>query len=454
MLVAPVLAILAYLVVKAWPALSLSFLLENPQNYMTAGGIWAPLVGTFFLVLLSLLVAAPVGVLAGVYLNEYARDNWLTRIINLAVVNLAGVPSIVHALFGVGAFVLFAHMGRSLLAASCTLAVMTLPVIITSTREALASVPMSFREACWNLGASRWQTIRTRAAQLDQRHPHRRDPAGFAGRRRDRPHPLHRRRVLHARGRPRLAVVLSLRPGRPLHGPVDAPVHADHPGPRRLRSASSTAPPWCSSAWCWRSTACPSACGSTSARGRSGRPAMDAHIRFRARFGQLRRQAGAARRHAWKSPQKQIFAIIGPANSGKTTLLKCINRTIDFVPSARVSGQVWVGGRDVFQIRNVYALRRRVGMVFPLPVGLPLSVYENVAYAPRRAGMHDRAELDALVETCLRQAMLWDEVKDRLEHAGHASSPAASSSGSPWPAPCRTARKSSASTSSPSPSTR
>jgi phosphate transport system permease protein len=160
-LVLPVLAILVYLVVKASPALSLSFILENPHNRMTAGGLWAPLIGTFFLVLLSLLVAAPVGILAGVYLNEYARDNWFTRIVNLAVMNLAGVPSIVHALFGVGAFVLFARMGRSLLAASCTLAVMTLPVIITSTREALAAVPMSFREACWNLGATRWQTIRT-----------------------------------------------------------------------------------------------------------------------------------------------------------------------------------------------------------------------------------------------------------------------------------------------------
>jgi len=161
LLVAPVLAILIYLCARAWPALSAEFLLTNPKNYMTAGGIWAPLVGTFFLVLISLLVSAPVGVLAGVYLNEYARDNWFTRIINLAVVNLAGVPSIVHALFGVGAFVLFAHMGKSLLAASCTLAVMTLPVIITSTREALAAVPMAFREACWNMGASRWQTIRT-----------------------------------------------------------------------------------------------------------------------------------------------------------------------------------------------------------------------------------------------------------------------------------------------------
>jgi len=160
-LVLPVLSVLGYLLVKAWPALSLSFVLENPRDYMTAGGIWAPLVGTFFLVLFSLLAAAPIGIMAGIYLNEYAGENWATRIINLAVMNLAGVPSIVHALFGVGAFVLFAGMGRSLLAASCTLAVMTLPVIITSTREALASVPMAFREACWNLGATRWQTIRT-----------------------------------------------------------------------------------------------------------------------------------------------------------------------------------------------------------------------------------------------------------------------------------------------------
>jgi phosphate transport system permease protein len=160
-LVAPVVAILGYLLFQAWPALSLSFLLENPKDHMTAGGIWAPLVGTFFLVLTSLAVAAPIGILAGVYLNEYAGENWATRIINMAVLNLAGVPSIVHALFGVGAFVLFAGMGRSLLAASCTLAVMTLPVIITSTREALGSVPMSFREACWNMGATRWQTIRT-----------------------------------------------------------------------------------------------------------------------------------------------------------------------------------------------------------------------------------------------------------------------------------------------------
>lgn len=117
-------------------------------------------------------------------------------------------------------------------------------------------------------------------------------------------------------------------------------------------------------------------------------------------------------------PPNQIFGIIGPANSGKTTLLKCINRTIDFVSSAKVEGQVIVGGRDVRETGNVYELRRRIGMVFPLPVGLPLSVYDNVAYGPRMAGLRHRGKLDVLVEKCLRLAALWDEVKDRLDLLG------------------------------------
>jgi phosphate transport system permease protein len=159
-IVLPLFAILGYLVVKGWPSLSIGFLLEPPRDMQTAGGIWPALIGTVYLVGVSLAIAAPVGVLAAVYLNEYARDTWLTRLIHVAVINLAGVPSIVHALFGLGAFVLTAGLGQSILAASLTLAVMTLPVIIASTREALAAVPRSFREACWNVGATRWQTIR------------------------------------------------------------------------------------------------------------------------------------------------------------------------------------------------------------------------------------------------------------------------------------------------------
>jgi len=160
MMVVPLLLIVGYLIYQALPILSLDFLLTNPRNGMRSGGIWSPLLGTIYLVVISLVIATPIGVLAAVFLNEYARENWFARVLNLAVVNLAGVPSIVHALFGLGAFVMFARMGKSILAASLTLAIMTLPVIIASTKEALAAVPRSFREACWNVGATRWQTIR------------------------------------------------------------------------------------------------------------------------------------------------------------------------------------------------------------------------------------------------------------------------------------------------------
>jgi len=159
-LVTPLLFIIGYLFKQALPLLSFDFLTLNPTDGMRHGGIWSALLGTIWLVTASLCISAPIGVLAAVYLNEYAEENWFTRIINLAVVNLAGVPSIVHALFGLGAFVLFAGIGRSILAASLTLAIMTLPVIIASTKESLAAVPRSFREACWNVGATRWQTIR------------------------------------------------------------------------------------------------------------------------------------------------------------------------------------------------------------------------------------------------------------------------------------------------------
>ena len=158
-MIVPLLLIIAYLVWRAAPSLHWSFLVDVPRNGMREGGIWPAFVGTLYLVIISLAIAAPIGILAAIYLNEYARDNWFNRIINLAVINLAGVPSIVHALFGLGAFVYAAHLGYSIISASLTLAIMTLPVIIASTREALASVPMSFREACWNTGATRWQTI-------------------------------------------------------------------------------------------------------------------------------------------------------------------------------------------------------------------------------------------------------------------------------------------------------
>lgn len=116
--------------------------------------------------------------------------------------------------------------------------------------------------------------------------------------------------------------------------------------------------------------------------------------------------------------RNEIFGVIGPAQSGKTSLLRCINRTIDFSPGASFSGEISIDGEDAREVRDLYALRRKIGMVAPLPVGLPLSIYDNVAFAPRCAGMARKPELDAIVEQCLRQAALWDEVKDRLDSLG------------------------------------
>jgi phosphate transport system permease protein len=159
-LILPVVLILGTLLYKGAPVISFEFLFTTPTNGMTAGGVFPALLGTVLLVVVALLASVPLGVAAAIYLSEYAPDNGFTRAINLAIINLAGVPSIVHALFGVGAFVIFFRFGTSILAASLTLAIMTLPVVIVATRESLQAVPMAFREACWNMGATRWQTIR------------------------------------------------------------------------------------------------------------------------------------------------------------------------------------------------------------------------------------------------------------------------------------------------------
>lgn len=116
--------------------------------------------------------------------------------------------------------------------------------------------------------------------------------------------------------------------------------------------------------------------------------------------------------------EHEIFGIIGPSNAGKTSFLKSLNRMDMFDAHMKVSGNISFDGRDTRQLRNIYALRKRIGVVFPLPVGLPMTIYENVALAPRLSGINDKAELDVMVERCLRRAALWDEVKDRLDSLG------------------------------------
>lgn len=156
----PVVFIVALVLFRGLPALTPEFIFAMPRDGMRAGGIFPAIVGTIYLTIGTAVFSIPFGILAAIYLNEYAAKNWLTRLIELAIINLAGVPSIVYGLFGLGLFVTFLGFGASILAGSLTLAIMTLPVIITSTREALNTVPNSFREVSFSLGASRWQTVR------------------------------------------------------------------------------------------------------------------------------------------------------------------------------------------------------------------------------------------------------------------------------------------------------
>jgi phosphate transport system permease protein len=158
--VTPVLFIIIYTAVKGGGSLSWDFLVQFPSQAGRAGGILPAIIGTFYLMLGTLVFALPIGVMAGIYLTEYARDNWLTRLINLAIINLAGVPSIVFGLFGLSVFVLALHFGLSLLAASLTLACQALAMVITTSREALLSVPREFREGSLAIGVSKWQTVR------------------------------------------------------------------------------------------------------------------------------------------------------------------------------------------------------------------------------------------------------------------------------------------------------
>ena len=160
LIVVPVGLIIAVIIQKGAPAINWQFLTDMPRQGMRAGGIFPAIVGTVYLVLGAILFALPIGLLAAIYLSEYAKDNFLTRIIKLAIVNLAGVPSVVYGLFGLALFVVFFKFGASILSGALTLGIMILPLIITASREALESVPYSFREVSLSLGASKWQTIR------------------------------------------------------------------------------------------------------------------------------------------------------------------------------------------------------------------------------------------------------------------------------------------------------
>ena len=158
--VVPIIGVIVYIFIQGSSAISWEFLTAVPRSGMREGGILPAIVGTFYLTIGTAVFSVPLGIAAAVYLSEYAADSRWTRLIRLAIINLAGIPSVVYGLFGLGLFVLFLNFGTSILAASLTLSIMTLPVIISTAEEALRAVPQAFRTVSISLGATRWQTIR------------------------------------------------------------------------------------------------------------------------------------------------------------------------------------------------------------------------------------------------------------------------------------------------------
>jgi len=155
-----IVGLILYIIIQGAPAISLDFITKMPEDGMRAGGILPAIVGTLWLTLGTAVFSVPLGIAAAIYLSEYAEDNRPTQIIRLAIINLSGIPSVVYGLFGFGLFVIFLNFGTSILSASLTLSIMTLPVIISTTEEALRAVPQSFRVVSLALGSSKWQTIR------------------------------------------------------------------------------------------------------------------------------------------------------------------------------------------------------------------------------------------------------------------------------------------------------
>jgi hypothetical protein len=201
--VLPILLVVGTIIVRGAGTVNWEFLSAMPRDGMKAGGIFPAIVGTLLLTLGTALAAIPVGVGGAIYLSEYARDTWVTRAIRLAIINLAGIPSVVYGLFGLGLFVLFLQFGTSILAGSLTLAIMTLPIIISAAEEALRAVPTEFRTGTAG-------------------HHHRRHPGAAAGSRRDGAHPLYRGRLLPATSAP-----VALRPD---DGPALSPLRHQHAG--------------------------------------------------------------------------------------------------------------------------------------------------------------------------------------------------------------------------------
>ena len=411
LVVAPIFMVIGSVAWRGLEAVNWSFLTQMPREGMKAGGVYPAIVGTLLLTLGTALVAIPGGIGAALYLAEYAPDNSFTRAIRLAIVNLSSIPSVVYGLFGLGLFVLFLGFGTSILAGALTLAIMTLPVIISTTEEALRAVPMEFRMVNASLGGTKWQGIRR--VVLPQALPGILTGVILG--------------LLRAAGEtapilftaaafylPRLPALAIRRD----HGAALPPLRHQHPGARHAPRPAKRHR---------RGAAGPGAVDEC-----AGQPHSQ---QFSAETRMVAAKVSIRDLNYWYGdrpalsdvsldiPANQITVLFGPAGSGKTTLMRLINRLNDSISRTRLEGSILLNGQDVYAPSvSVSDLRRQIGMVFALPLPLPGTIRDNVLYGPRLAGIRSSSRLDEILWTSLHQAALWDEVEGRLDDLASALS--------------------------------
>ena len=404
-------ALLLRMLWQGVPWLSLHFLTDYPSRFPEQAGMKSAIFGTIWIMGLTGLFTVPVGVGAAVYLEEYAPKNWFTRIIEVNISNLAGVPSIVYGLLGLAVFVQILALGRTVLAGAMTMSLLVMPIVIIASREAIRAVPSTYREASYGLGATKFQTVK------DVVLPHAL-PGILTGT------ILAMSRAI-GEAAPMIAisalVFLTFIPNRPT-GRVLGDAHPDlqlgestqagvprHRGCRHHR-------PVVRSALHERRGHLHTQPHAEEVRGMTtttGFTATDTTLSVKnldMYYGSFR----ALRDINLDVARNSVTALIGPSGSGKSTLLRCFNRMNDLIPGARVEGEVLFNGEDIYHPSiDPTEIRLRVGMVFQKPNPFPKSIYDNVAFGLRINGF--RGNMDEAVERSLRRAALWDEVEGQAQ---------------------------------------
>ena len=405
--------ILGMVLVRGIPHISWKFLTTTASVLKGTDGILPAILNTLYVILLTLLIVLPLGVGAAVYLTEYAQNRKVISVIEFTNETLAGIPSIIYGLVGMLVFAQTLGFQTCLLSGSLTLVIMNLPTIIRTTQESLKTVPQGYREGALGLGAGKWHIIHTIVL-----------PCSIDG--------IVTGCIL-AVGRivgESAALLFTAGAAEVIAKGVVKAYTSNGATLSVLLYLRAFEDGDFASAWANRCRAAGAGAGH-----RPGRPAGQDKTETEAvkikRYSMENTKVpviSAKNLNLWYGDfkalkhisldvgEREITALIGPSGCGKSTFLKTLNRMNDLVPGVRIEGDVRLKGQDIFaREMQPTELRRRVGMVFQKANPFPMSIYDNITYGPRLHGVHNKAELDELVESSLQGAALWNEVKDRLK---------------------------------------